>query len=56
MMTSREYFEQILEWHKHGQKDMIRQSAKMRSQANRAIAKSRLFVDEEALDKEENKE
>ena len=55
MLTSREYFEQILIWHKNGQKDMIRESARKRSQANRAIQRGRLFADEEILDKKENK-
>lgn len=56
MLTSRQYFDQILKWHKNGQKDLIRESAKRRSQALRAERMGRLFADNEELDKEEKKE
>lgn len=55
MLTSRDYFNQILEWHKNGQKDLIRESARKRSQANRAIQRGKLFADEEVFDKEEKR-
>lgn len=54
MLTSRQFFEQILLWKKNGQTDLIRQASKERSQALRAERMGRLFV-YDAIEKLEGK-